>query len=169
MNLVESTGKILRYYLDNSDRMVLLSDELDIVKTYINFQKQTTDIPFNFKIIVEDGIDEAPVLPMCIQPLVENSFKYGFQKKVNGEWEIRICCSRYGDNIKVSIFDNGPGFDAKALKESKGIGMANIRKRLMLQYGKEDLMQVKSESGEYADVCILFPMEGKNEVLDNRG
>ena len=92
-----------------------------------------------------------------------------FQKKVNGEWEIRICCSRYGDNIKVSIFDNGPGFDAKALKESKGIGMANIRKRLMLQYGKEDLMQVKSESGEYADVCILFPMEGKNEVLDNRG
>ncbi len=161
MNLVESTGKILRYYLDNSDRMVMLSDELDIVKTYIGFQKQTTDIPFVFSIEVEDGLEDAHVLPMCIQPLVENSFKYGLQKRCEG-WQIRIKCFRDGEFIKVSIFDNGPGFDASAIGESKGIGMANIRKRLMLQYRREDLMHILSSPGEYAEVCISFPTE---EVL----
>lgn len=157
MNLVESIGKILRYYLDNSDKMVLLSKELDIVNTYINFQKQTTDVPFNYEIIVEEGLKEEYVLPMCIQPLVENSFKYGFQKKENGGWEIKIRCSRDGDLIRVSVYDNGPGFDVNEIKSSKGIGMANIRKRLTLEYGREDLMKVESITGEYSNVSVLFP------------
>lgn len=158
MNLVESTGRILRYYLDNSDRMVMLSEELEIVKTYVGFQRQTTDIPFGFSLSVEDGLEDVPVLPMCIQPLVENSFKYGFQKKAD-DWELRITCFRCDDFIRVSIFDNGPGLDTSAIKESKGIGMANIRKRLSLQYSRDDLMMINSRIGEYTEVIISFPVK----------
>ena len=95
---------------------------------------------------------------MCIQPLVENSFKYGFQKKAD-DWELRITCFRCDDFIRVSIFDNGPGLDTSAIKESKGIGMANIRKRLSLQYSRDDLMMINSRIGEYTEVIISFPVK----------
>ena len=67
------------------------TSEKNNIKEVINSLQENIKTPFigctsHNGIIVEDGIDEAPVLPMCIQPLVENSFKYGFQKKVDGEW-----------------------------------------------------------------------------------
>ena len=160
MNLVEATGKILRYSLYRSDELVPLSDEIEIVKTYVFLERQSTDIAFGFDLDVSPLTEEIPVLPMCIQPVVENSFKHGFQKRQSEDWKLNITCRENGDLLEVRIRDNGYGFDEKEVRSSGGIGIANIRKRLSLQYGRDDLLKINARKGESTEIVILFPTGG---------
>ena len=95
---------------------------------------------------------------MCIQPIVENSFKHGFQKRRSKDWCLEIKCTNTEESLKVSIYDNGFGFDVHDVKTSNGIGLENIRKRLKLQYGKDNLLEINSVIGEYTEIVIFFPL-----------
>lgn len=158
LNLVEATGKILRYSLYNSDDFVSLCDEIDIVKTYIFLQRQSSDADFSFVLDMPSDTMEYPILPMCIQPIVENSFKHGFQKRRSDDWKLVIKCQNTSNCLKVSIYDNGYGFDIKSIEKSKGIGLENIKRRLKLQYGRDDLLQIDSILGKYTEIIVCFPV-----------
>lgn len=155
--LVESTGKILRYSLYNKDSFVSLSEELDIVRTYVGLQRKYTDRAFDFRLETEPEAEELPVIPMCIQPVVENAFKHGFSYTYSRTWELSIRCRFDGDILWVCIRDNGTGSKNTSSRDS-GIGLSNIARRLELQYGRNDLMKMEQEAGQYMVVTLGFPL-----------
>ncbi len=156
MNLVEATGGILRYSLDMGDDMVSLDDEIGIVRKYLYIQRSCHER----KIEAEFDIGSTgalPILPMSIQPLVENSMKHGFTEQGEGPFRIAIKARVEGHSLVVSIRDNGVGFKDGAPGKGNGIGLDNIRQRLGLFYGRGDLLSISSIPNQYTEIVVTYP------------
>ena len=67
-------------------------------------------------VIDYDPDDDDVMLPrMTLQPLIENSVRYGLMKKTeHGVIRLRIRHSR--GMLRISLYDNGIGFSAEQLK-----------------------------------------------------
>jgi sensor histidine kinase YesM len=86
---------------------------------------------------------------MILQPLVENSVKYGIGPKQEGG-TISLTVRRSGSIIFFEVKDNGLGVNAKKVMDgsSSGIGMANTNLRLKSYFGPQSHLRVRaSEKG----------------------
>ncbi|MDD3253226.1 MAG: histidine kinase [Lachnospiraceae bacterium] len=158
MQLVEATGKILRYSLYHQKALTPLKEELEIVEQYLFLQK------CRFKEAVESEIhndlDEEEILipTMSVQPIVENCFKHGFGNKKR--LHIHISITGEEELISICVRDDGVGFasDADARTENSGIGLNNIRERLELMYGAGQAeLRIESELDVYSSVTLTIP------------
>ncbi len=168
MQMVEATGRILRYSLYHEDLMTNLEEELEVVRQYLFIQKCRFKEAVHVQIHNDLEEEEILIPTMSIQPIVENCFKHGFQKK--DYLNIRIVITWEDDKASISVTDNGVGFNPqKVLERGKGgIGLNNIRKRLELIYGVGNaIMEIESEQDEFSCVTLLIPQKGeKNESTD---
>ena len=92
---------------------------------------------------------------MILQPLVENAVKHGVSPKLKGG-TIRIDALREGDMLRISIRDDGRGFNDNG---RKGIGLSNVRERLKVAYGALGALEIESIPGEGAAVSLRIPVE----------
>jgi two-component system LytT family sensor kinase len=96
---------------------------------------------------------------MGLQPLVENAVRHGIAKNA-GAGLIAIRAVRTDEQLQISVSDNGPGMPAGGIGESKGIGLANTRKRLNQLYGDraELVLRPREGGGTVATISIPFRM-----------
>ncbi|MCK5269489.1 MAG: PAS domain S-box protein, partial [Sedimentisphaerales bacterium] len=73
--------------------------------------------------------------------------------------EVQVSIRKRGEQIKISVEDNGGGFDTSqirpASKQAKGFGLFSLRERLSYQGGKLD---IKSNIGRGTRVTITAPL-----------
>ena len=106
---------LLRASIDHTEQIAIpVSDEIELVKGYIELQKWR--IPEPFKIIWE--IDEGtaldqPIPAMMIQIPVENSIKHALLP-LAGDKLLIIKIKKYEEGLKIIIEDNGPGYKQSA-------------------------------------------------------
>jgi sensor histidine kinase YesM len=95
---------------------------------------------------------------MILQPLVENSIKHGFARKV-GPGVITIRSRRENGRAIIEVEDDGMGFVLDRLNQpmSSGIGLANVRERLAVIYGDQYQLQLTSEPGRGTSAHIEVP------------
>ncbi|MCE5345475.1 MAG: histidine kinase [Bacteroidales bacterium] len=125
-------SSILRYTLYKSDNsLALLKDEIEIISSYIDFQKMRfkNGLPITYN--VSGPIDDFKIEPFILLPLIENAFKYGMVN-INDTF-INIQITINSDNLKFSI-DNRKCHTTESDLEHSGIGIKNIKRRLDLVY-----------------------------------
>jgi LytS/YehU family sensor histidine kinase len=92
---------------------------------------------------------------MILQPLVENAIKYGVRESTE-ESKIEIRCNC---NASALIFSIRNAFEPDYItKKGEGIGLKNIRSRLRIIYGRDDLVQIKKDNHHF-EVKIMFPQQ----------
>lgn len=106
-----------------------------------------------------------------LQPIVENALIHAFDN--NGKENIiTVTCEKKSGQLKISVYDNGCGFQYEGFDKLTGIGLNNIKDRLEINFGKESEMQIHSIIGEGTCVTVVFPVvEGgktANESLTDR-
>ncbi|MFC0877345.1 sensor histidine kinase [Saccharicrinis sp. FJH2] len=152
-------SNLLRGVLKNADKkLVPLSDELEMVRSYMELEKLRLD--FKFRVDVDSGVSiELTEVPyMLFQPLIENSIKHGISKIPNGG-EISIKIEENGSDIVIRIRDNGPGFGHLTLDQctEKGKGLVLIQEKIDNIYGNDCRLELSSgESGKGAEVIITL-------------
>jgi two-component system, LytTR family, sensor kinase len=101
----------------------------------------------------------AEVPGMILQPLVENSVKYGVAQ-TNRAVTVRIAAREEYGRLVLEVADNGPGAASKAGKRSGlGIGLTNVRDRLDARYGEAaSLVSGPAEGGGWRTE-IRLPFE----------
>ena len=132
-DLLYDFSKYIRRNMEQKDysRPVPFLEELDYIETYLNLEK----IRFSEKLEIEYDIQEDGfwVLPLTVQPFVENAVKHGLQKMRQGG-TVWISTYKKGKNIVVEIRDSGIGFDTakfwSELEERKSVGMRSAIFRL---------------------------------------
>ena len=93
-----------------------------------------------------------------VQELINNSIKHG--KPEN----IRIKVWQETKEIRLQYTDDGKGFDAKKMREKKGLGLKNIDSRLNMVKAS---IKYESEVGKGIDVEILCPISDAENTIKN--
>jgi hypothetical protein len=129
-------AEIFRYFLQSPDRFIRLSEEIQIVKAYLEIEKLRLGSRLNVVIQVDDEASAAEIPILSIQPLVENAVKHGVS--ANSEpGTVTILAKAGASSVIISIEDTGSGPYARTgdLMSGAGVGLENVKKRLQLCYG----------------------------------
>ncbi|MBE2280802.1 MAG: histidine kinase [Ignavibacteriaceae bacterium] len=142
---VSMMAKLMRKNLDTADKaFILLDDEINRLKLYLELEKLRFQEKFSYKITTENiPSSEKLMIPnMIIQPFVENSLWHGIMNSGKpGKLEIifnfeEITTGKRKENVlTIRILDNGIGFmHNKEKKDSEHIskGIKIIEERLDL-------------------------------------
>jgi two-component system, LytTR family, sensor kinase len=144
----------LRYSLaQDGKQLTTLAEEMNNVGLYMDIEKTR----FGSRLQFEPQMDVAcldKLLPnMILQPLFENAIKHGVYESLE-QVTVRFNCSLEKRFLKISIWNN---FDPEGtVKKGSGTGLNNIRNRLQLLYGRQDLLTVVRTDNTY-EVNLLIP------------
>lgn len=123
---------ILRYVIyDSTQDKVTLDSEVLLLKKYIELQKYRVEdsASINFISNIEE---EVKIAPLIFLTLVENSFKHGIKSDTENVF-INIKLNSNAEKIFFEIENNKPkAINNKSI--SNGLGLENIKRRLMIQY-----------------------------------
>jgi LytS/YehU family sensor histidine kinase len=156
-------AKLIRLILDNSNsKNVILTNELEALKLYIEMEALRFDKKFTYEVKVEDHLstDSVEVPPLIIQPYVENAIWHGLlHKETGGHLSVRV--SLVDDTLlKCVIEDNGIGREkAKELKSKT----ATSRKSLGMQLTENRLSLLNKHAELNASVEIIDMSNGHGE------
>jgi len=125
---VLNLSRIFRYALDSTRHAAVpLREELDAIRAYLEIEKERFEDKLRFHIEAPDDLLETPIPPMLIQPLVENAVKHGISPRLAGG-AVRVSVARADSRIRVTVSDDGEGFDPARV--TSGIGTENVRARV---------------------------------------
>jgi ligand-binding sensor domain-containing protein len=163
-------AKLIRLILDNSEnKKVLLSNELEALKLYIEMEALRFDNKFSYQLKVDEnvGADSIEVPPLIIQPYVENAIWHGLlHKEESGHLQINV--SRMNGNIVCEIEDNGVGrekakfFKSKTAVTRKSVGMKLTEERLKILNASMDsfstvhIVDLRDESGNASGTKVVL-------------
>jgi two-component system, LytTR family, sensor kinase len=155
--LIIRLSALLRRLLRSHEHFVTLREELEAIDEYLDIEV----IRFGPKLKVVKHIEpdtiDLIVPSMILQPLVENSIKHGFSRKV-GPGSITIRSHRENGRAIIEVEDDGMGFYADSDQPmSSGIGLANVRERLRVIYGAAYQLKLTSEPGQGTLARIEVP------------
>lgn len=161
--IAKSLGNLLRSSLASSDHFICLSAELSLLADYLNIQSTRFDDRLVVTLAVDEEVQKANVPSFLLQPLVENSIAYALETGP-GRCKVEITAERVGDELRIVVVDDGPGFPGNVVSafeersaipaRGTGIGLANIRDRIESLFDKTH-MAISNGSG--AEVAVRMP------------
>ena len=145
---------LLRLSLDRMTAPeVPLANEVDFLRHYLDIEQTRYEDRLSVSVRVEDGLEDALVPPLVLQPLVENALKHAVAPRPDGgRVEVRV---RAEDGALVlSVEDDGPGLP-EAGPRPGGIGLQNTRDRLASLYGHDASLALDSSDAGLTAVVRL--------------
>ena len=170
-DMTDALIAMLRYAAKHEGSIVPLRDEFANLENYMTIQNVRYYNRIRLRCEAKDDLLDRRVPKMILQPLVENAIFHGLAEKEEGG-EIVIRVDQLPSQISIEISDNGIGMDDETLQavqtalrrhevgsedETGGIGLANIRRRLQLHYGRQYDIRCTSELGEGTSFTLLLP------------
>lgn len=149
----EDLADIFRGSMRRADKLISLEEELQLARQYLDMEKRR--IGDRLKIVwrAEELPSRAAVMPLMLQPLLENAVGHGVQPRPSGG-EIAVYGRAEGDNIVITI--GNPMAPAGADKPGHGMALENIRERLSLAFGGRASL-VTSQDSERFYAVLSFP------------
>ena len=164
--IASGLSDMFRYNIDGRE-IVTLREEMTQTENYMGIQKIRFPKRFLVEICVDEDLMDCKVLKFILQPIVENSYKYGFAEKRKKNV---LCIQGYRENeedIIIIIEDNGAGIEAeklgkinealagdKGFEASAGIGLRNVNARIKNYYGEDCGIWLESECGKFTRVYL---------------
>lgn len=140
----------LRYSLSQRAHRAPLGDELGAMTNYLRVERMNRgekNLDWVIDATVAAGAALAPTA--LVQPLVENAIKYGLRTSPK-PLKVRVKAAVVDNELVVAVENTGrwrePGVGDPA-GESTGIGLANLRRRLVLLCGEKAKLAVHTPEG----------------------
>lgn len=167
--LVKMLARILRSNVHAGEKDVTLRQELDLVESYLKIQQYRFGDRLEYQIHVQTELEDETVLPLILQPVVENSIIHGLESK-EGVGHIMISAIQDQEDFIVAVEDDGMGIAPEVLERLKEglnsrelhrphIGIRNVHQRLRLKYGPAYGLTIESREGSYTRVTLRIPLE----------
>lgn len=132
---------------------VPLADEIALQRHYLEIEAVRFPERLVCEFDVPETLENACVPGMILQPLVENSIKYGVSASTRPV-TIRIAAQEAGGKLVLTVADDGPGKTSQ--NGGTGIGLENVRNRLAARFGDEARVESAAlPAGGYATVLTI--------------
>jgi len=146
----------MKYFLyETGKEYQSLSNEIKHIKDYIDIEKLRYNEELKVSFNIRGAVKKTMIRPLLLIPLVENAFKHGARNsKKNSYITIDLKINSSEINFKV---ENSFSKSTKPIKvQVGGIGLANIKKRLEINYGKENFsLNTFEEKNKYIAELIV--------------
>ncbi len=168
-DVLSAFGEMLRFNIDNREKVVSIAEELRHVSAFLKIQRIRYHDRFTVSYELEPDIEQYQIIKLTLQPLVENAIVHGFTEK-QGLGSITIHIRKEGETLIIIIADNGLGITPERLEDitkslaqeeasakNGGIGLLNINERIKLYFGSGYGLQIKSRFKEGTEVMMVIP------------
>lgn len=180
-NAIKLLGKSMRYVLNNTKSVATTLDkEIDYVRTYLAILKMRFGNRLNYKVIISESlnINDCKILPLLIQPIIENAVSHGLEDTGEEGHLILKLYKKNDDLLIIKVFDNGIGMSKEKLRDiisnlnnppknsNHGVGLYNINSRVHLFYGSKYGLNIKSIKDFGTLVTLTVPLQ---DFTDKKG
>jgi hypothetical protein len=167
--MLEQLGEMLRRVM-RTDRPpeVPLAEELEFVRQFLSIEEVRFPDRLRPVFDVDPALLGAAVPEFLLQPLVENALRHGLARRTEATL-LRVEAHREGDELVLSVIDDGPGPEdasdraagdiggTQAGVNGHGIGLANTRERLRTLYGERASLSLRATPGGGAAATVRIP------------
>lgn len=164
--MVFSLSSLLRYSLDGNKAEVTLAEDLEHLENYLTILKYRFNRRFSYQIDVEPEALACRIPKLVLQPLIENSVKYGFGNQENLRVELKAYI--HEGNLMMICRDDGVGITPGVLSElnallsqkentSRHSGLYNIHRRIQILYGHPYGVEIRSAEGHGTTLVVTLP------------
>ena len=170
LHFLTSFSKLIRQTIENAAKeSILLEEELDYIKQYIDIQRlRFPEIELIWEIPEVVDTQQTYIPPMILQPFIENIFEHAFGegKEINPVIEFKIDKTERG--LEIKIRDNGMGYESgKKVSGHVSRGIQLIQERISLlnaSLGREAYLleltdnSKKGEGKKGTEVLFVMPV-----------
>lgn len=159
ISITKALSNFFRISLSNGKEKIPLKEEINHIKEYLYIQKQRYEDKLEYKISIQEELENIEVPKIILQPFVENAIYHGI-KNLDTTGIISIYSQIVENKIELIIEDNGIGFEAakkQALMKMGGVGIKNVNKRVQYYYGNEYGAKIDSSFKTGARIIITLP------------
>lgn len=151
--MIARLSELLRHTIEarGADE-VPLRDELEFLRRYIEIMEIRFQGRLTVTVHTGDRSLEALVPNLILQPIVENALEHG-ASRASGNGEVTIDAKVDGDDLVVTVQDNGPGLKST----DEGVGLRNTKARLDQLYGDPASLTLTSPSGSGVLATLRVP------------
>jgi len=169
---VFSLSQLMKYAFNISEKEVSIKQELEYIRRFINLQKIRLGNRIDLKIFC-DNTEKVKCPQFTLQPMVENSVKYGFGKDIHNI-TIRIDIKLFNNCVYVEIANSGQeipedklnemnrllsiGGSLKEYSSGNGISLENVNNRMRYLHPHTFTMKL-SNTGHGVTVSLYWELD----------
>ena len=168
VSMVGNLSDFFRLSLNKGKENVLIREELQHVRSYLEIQHIRYQDTLTFEINVPEEFNEYKIPKLTIQPIVENALYHGIKNK-RGGGKITIYAEEKRDHFTIVVEDTGKGMDEERLRQvrkairdgtpEKNVvyGLYNVNERIRLNFGEGYGIHLESVLNKGTRVRIRLP------------
>ena len=165
IDMVSALSDFFRTSLSRGKDIITLQEEEKHVLSYLAIQKVRYQDRMDYQVNIPESIYQYSIPKLTLQPLVENSIYHGI-KLQREKGTIRVDAIEVGDNIEITVKDNGAGMTEERLNEMRsviingekvGFGLRTVHERLQLLFGEEYGLSISSTEGVGTTITAVIP------------
>jgi hypothetical protein len=167
LHYLSKFSKLIRKILENSrQNTVSVSNELELLKLYIQLEQLRFSNKFDYHISIDEKIDieNTEIPPLLIQPYIENAIQHGLINK-SSKGDLWLSLERNNGLLVCKIEDNGIGRDkAQEIEQKKisrhvALGIKVTDERIstlsdLLDYKIEVVIEDLYKTQQYTDEAL---------------
>jgi LytS/YehU family sensor histidine kinase len=140
---------------------------LDVVESYLDIEQARFEERLKVRISLPSSVRSVPLPALLLQPLVENAVKHGIQPSPAGgevsisvRWlEDHFVQAKESGKLLIEICDSGVGATPEqfATGKARGLGLANVERRLLSHYRGAASLDCHSHLGKGTRLELRIP------------
>jgi signal transduction histidine kinase len=164
--MMQLTGLLRAVLRAPSGELATLGEEMDLIESYLAIERARFEERLIVVIDVPPELRHLRIPPLVVQPLVENAIKHGIApNRAGGKLTVLAYVDGSADEsfgeLRISIRDTGIGVAEAAFEQSRlrGVGLANVERRLECFFGEAASLDFHSRPGLGTTVEIRLPIK----------
>ncbi len=142
--MVKKLSGLLRYIIHECNQpAVPLEKELNMIKDYMGLEKVRYGEQMDMQVDIRGNYSNKMIAPLLLIPFVENSFKHGTSKMLSRPWVTLSIIVE--DEMLYVMLNNSKPEEYVSPAPNGGIGLANVKKRLLLLYPDRHELKMTEE------------------------
>lgn len=166
--IITSLSRLLKYGIYSESKENTLTEDLRYTEEYLRLHKFRLGDKISYELDIPEELEMALVPKLILQPIIENSVKYGYRN--HNALRVVLRAYRQDDWLVLQVTDDGGGVSLREFNEIRQrlqaaelppqhTGLYNIHKRLKLMYGSESGLEIINREGESFTVLARLPFE----------
>lgn len=170
--IVQSLAVLMRSAMTQKQNFHTIKDELTLIHHYIAIQQIRFGKRLIYETVIDDSLLSVHMPKLMIQPIIENSIKYGLEPS-DHPCTIILVIQQSKRQLQIQVKDDGPGIpetqiplilDGTAITNGNGVGLKNVNERIKLFYGAQYHLTIQSTPG--TETTVGFPIPLDNPFTD---